>query len=121
MTMLSFFGIVYAQGINNPVLDPSVGSGEGGPIVGKIISAIVGLFIIFAFVLALFHLLFGAYRWITSSGDKQRLQQAQESMTQAIMGLILVAAVWAIMTLLSQFLGLGTFPSFNLPTITGTI
>ena len=117
--MYSLVGKVYAQGISNPALAPAVGSGNGVTIVGNIISGVVGIFIIIAFVWALLQFLNGALRWISSSGDKQQLETAQHSITQAIVGLVIVASAWAIMTLLSQFLGLGNFPTFNLPTVTG--
>ncbi|MEK7165417.1 MAG: hypothetical protein AAB874_01240, partial [Patescibacteria group bacterium] len=99
-------------------LDPAVGTGDGAKIVSNIISALIGLFLVIGFVMALFHFMFGAIRWITASGDKTALQNAQERMTQAMIGLIILAAVWAIMLLVGKFVGLD-FPNFILPTITG--
>lgn len=103
------------QVITNPVLPSTVGAGEGEPIVGRIISAVIGIFLIGGFVLALFHIIFGAISWITAGGDKNRLQSAQERITSAIIGLILLAAIWAIMLLIGTFLGFG-FPKFTIPT-----
>ena len=107
MSIISLVNSAYAQGITNPVLP---GSGEGGAqagstIVGKIVSSIIGVFFLAGFILAIFHFLFGAIRWITASGDKSALQNAQEPMSQAVVGLIVLAAIWGISMLLGTFLG----------------
>ncbi len=109
LTFLTIWQII------NPVLPSSVGSGAGEPIVGRMISAIVGILLIVGFVLALFHIIFGAVAWITAGGDKNKLQQAQERITSAIIGLVVMAAIWAIMLLIGTFLGFG-FPKFTVPT-----
>jgi len=101
--------------ITNPVL-PFAPTVSGGEMVGKIISAAIGMFLIFGFIIAFFHLLFGAFTWITASGDKSSLESAQNRITQAIIGLIIMFAVWAVMVLLGNFLGI-KFPNFNLPSI----
>ena len=97
---------VFAAGITNPVLPEKVGSGEGGPIVANLISAAVGIILFFGFIMALIHLTLGAVRWITASGDKTHLQNAQERITQAIVGLIVLAAIWAVFILVSNFIGI---------------
>lgn len=119
-----FVPTVFADsGIINPVL---IFAGQGDAaqgmiILSSIISALVGLFLVVGFILAIFHFMFGAIRWVTASGDKTHLQNAQERMTQAVVGLILLAAVWAITTLIYTFLGWNQGPNhsflFTLPNI----
>jgi len=101
--------------IVNPVLPTAIGAGDGAQTIGRIVSAIIGIFLIAGFVLALFHIIFGAISWITAGGDKNRLQAAQERITSAIIGLIILTAIWAIMLLIGTFLGFG-FPKFTIPT-----
>lgn len=109
---------MFLQGIVNPVLPNEFKSVEGGQtLLGNLISAVVGMFLIFGSIFALFHLLFGAFRWISASGDKTALQNAQERITQAITGLIIMAAIWALMFLVTQFLGI-EFPNIPLPSLT---
>ncbi len=106
----------YAQ-INNPAL-PFAGQGgkdQARIIFGNIIGAIVGLLLIGGFLFAFIHLLIGALNWITSGGDKTKLEAAREHITQALVGLIIMAAIWALMVLVGQFTGLG-FPVFKVPT-----
>lgn len=114
--IISLIPKAYAQGIINPVIDPSVGTGPGEPIIGRVIGAVVGVFIVVGAIMALLHLLFGAVKWITAGGDKTQMENARERITQAIIGLIILASVWALMVFIGSFLGLN-FPNFTLPGI----
>ena len=51
-------------------------------------------------------LLYGAFRYVTSQGDKAAVQAAQGTLTSAIIGVSLTAALFAIMTLLQNVLGI---------------
>lgn len=118
---LFFIKPAYAQ-ITNPVIPTQLGSGgQGGTIVGGIIGGGLGLVIILGAILAIIALMVGAVRWITSGGDKTKLQQAQEQITQGIVGLIVLASIWAIITLVFTFTGLGDFTGgggiFQLPSM----
>lgn len=96
----------------NPVL-PSIlgGSGatgtEGGATaIGLLLGNVVGLVLILAACLAFAFLLTGGVQWITSGGDKAALESARNKITHAIIGLIIVAAAYAVFSLVGQFLGL---------------
>ncbi|MBI3342646.1 hypothetical protein HY032_00635 [Candidatus Gottesmanbacteria bacterium] len=107
--------------ITNPVIPETIGSGgieKGGTATGLLIGNVIGGMIILAFILAMFYLITGAFHWITSGGDKTSLESARGKITQALVGLIVIAAVWAVMTLVGQFLGIG-FPKLTIPTIPG--
>lgn len=108
------------RGIQNPVLPWLVGCSnpnEGDQILGNIIGAVVGMFIIVGFVAALIYILIGGMAWLTASGDKTKLQVARDRITQAILGLIILVSTWAIMTLIGDFTGLD-FPLLPLPKLT---
>lgn len=110
-----------AQQIINPVLPGSLGSGGGdaGPsAIGSLISGFIGAFLIFSFIVAFMYLMLGGFNWITSGGDKTKLQAARDEITNAIIGLVVVSAVWAIMTLVGGFLGIH-FPNLQFPTLGG--
>ncbi|MEK7165419.1 MAG: hypothetical protein AAB874_01250 [Patescibacteria group bacterium] len=72
---------------------------------GSVISAIVGILLLVAAVLAFLFLILGGIQWITSGGDKAGMEAARNKITAAIVGLIIVAAAWAIMLLVGQFIG----------------
>ncbi|MBP9814128.1 hypothetical protein KBC80_02940 [Candidatus Woesebacteria bacterium] len=105
--------------ITNPVIPSSLGSGSneaGSAAIGSIVGAIVGLLLVAGFVAAFIYLLMGGFDWITSGGDKAKLQSSRDKITNAIVGLIIVSSVWAIMTLVGQFVGID-FPNLPIPTI----
>jgi hypothetical protein len=106
--------------LTNPVLPANLGSGgisQGGTIIGKLVSSIGGLFFIFAFLLTFLYLLTGGVSWLTSGGDKAKLTEARDKITNAIIGLVIVAAAYAIFALVGQFFGLDVkalkIPSFG--------
>lgn len=72
---------------------------------GQLISAGVGTLLIVAALLAFLYLILGGIQWITSGGDKTGMEAARNKITHAIVGLIIVGAAWAIMTLVQNFLG----------------
>ena len=108
--------------LTNPVLPPFLGGGDrpdyltGGTVIGSIVSSLVGIFFIGGFVLAFMFLLTGAFFWITSGGDKSSLENARNRIVHAIVGLIVLASAWAIMTLVGDFIGLD-FSKLPIPTI----
>lgn len=108
--------------IRNPVLPSDIGGAAkptvdmGGTAVGNFVSAIVGGIIILAFIMSLLYLLTGGFMWITSAGDKTNLENARNKIIHAIIGFIVIAAIWAIMTLVGQFVGLD-FKKLPIPSV----
>jgi len=74
--------------------------------IGTLISAIVSALLVIAALLAFLYLVLGGIQWITSGGDKSGMEAARNKITQAIVGLVIVAAAYAIMILISNFLGI---------------
>ena len=73
--------------------------------IGNVISAVVGILLLVAAVLAFLYLILGGIQWITSGGDKSGMETARNRITAAVVGLIIVAAAWAVMLLIGQFIG----------------
>lgn len=84
--------------------------------VGKLLGGLIGLFILIAFVLSFIFIIIGGINWITSGGDKAKLETARNRIVDALVGLILIASVWAIINLLFPAIGL-SFPGISLPSI----
>lgn len=107
--------------ITNPALKGSLGTGSletGGSTVGKLIGTLIGAMFIFSFILAFIFLLTGGISWITSGGDKAQLETARDKIINALVGLIIVGAGWAVFRVVGGFLGIG-FPNLTLPTLGG--
>lgn len=105
--------------IINPVIPGSLGSGgseAGAPAIGALISGLIGAFLIIAFILAFLYFLLGGFNWITSGGDKAKIETARNQITNALIGLIIVGGAWAMMTLVGNFLGI-QFPDLQFPAI----
>ena len=74
--------------------------------IGTLISGAVSALLIVAALAAFLFLVLGGLQWITSGGDKAGMEAARNKITHAIVGLIIVAAAYAIMVLVANFLGL---------------
>ncbi|MCB9801834.1 MAG: hypothetical protein H6774_01975 [Pseudomonadales bacterium] len=59
-----------------------------------------------AALLTLGFLIWGAFKWITSGGDKGKIDSARSTLIAAVVGLIIVAASYAILLLTLNFLGI---------------
>lgn len=62
-----------------------------------------------AILLALGFLIWGGISWITSEGDKTKLQSARNTVTLAIIGLILTLLAFTIVNVIGFFFGLSLF------------
>lgn len=65
-----------------------------------------------AAIMTLLYLIWGAVEWITSAGEKSKLESARNKIQNALLGLIVLAATTALFMLIQQFLGICVL-SFN--------
>ena len=75
-------------------------AGRGYTDLGKFISAILAAILVIAALAAFIFLLLGGLSWITSGGDKERVEKARDKIQAAIVGIILVVIVVAILATL---------------------
>lgn len=73
---------------------------------GSYVSNIVGLIFIIAGLATFFYLVWGGIRWLTAGPDKNKAEEARTQLTNAIIGLAIVAASWAVFLILNYFFGL---------------
>jgi magnesium-transporting ATPase (P-type) len=88
--------------------------------ISQIVSGLISFALIVAAVVFFFMLVWGGLKWITSQGDENKVKEARAQVTQALIGLAVVFAAWAILSLVATlFLGPGaslqnlTIPSFK--------
>ncbi|HSX40230.1 MAG TPA: hypothetical protein VLF68_01315 [Candidatus Saccharimonadales bacterium] len=80
---------------------------------GKIIGPVISILFIIAVVIALFFLIVGGIKWITSGGDKAKVESARNTIVAAVVGLIIVFAAYFILRIV-----VGIFiPNFDLTNI----
>jgi len=73
--------------------------------ISELINGLLRLLMIVAALLVFVYLLWGGIEWITSGGDKGKTESARNKITSAIIGLIIMAAAWALLTIVLNFLG----------------
>jgi len=76
---------------------------EGLTKVTNVISSVIGVMTVAAAIWFLFQFLVGGLSWITSGGDKGKLEQARNRLTNAFIGLVVVIAGWSILALAGTF------------------
>ena len=64
-----------------------------------LINNVVNTVLIVAGAITFAYLIFGAIKWITSGGDKAKVEDARGKITSAVIGLLILASVWAIFNL----------------------
>jgi hypothetical protein len=69
------------------------------------LSRIAGAIMVIAVLMLLIYLLWGGISWITAGGDSSKVQSARDRITQAVLGIIVLAASIAIFMLVQSFLG----------------
>jgi uncharacterized protein YacL len=83
---------------------------------GGIVGAAVTFILIIAVLIALFFLILGGIRWITSGGDKAKVDSARQTITAAIIGLVIAFLAFFILALALSFFGL-SLSNLTLPRI----
>ena len=76
---------------------------------GVMFSSILNVVMLIAAVLVFAFLIFGGIQWITAGGDKTKAEEARNKITSAVIGLVIVAASYALINLIVNFLGFGSF------------
>jgi hypothetical protein len=87
---------------------------------GRLINGVLSFVMVIAALMVFLYLIWGGIEWITSGGDKGKTETARNKITSAVIGLIVVAASYAILTLALNFLGFSDLNDvFNTRTIEG--
>lgn len=88
-------------------------TGAGG--ISKFLTNLVGLIYSLAAVVLIFMLLWGAFDWMTSGGEKEKLESARNKIISAIIGIMLFAVAFAVIKVLGQFTGFEFFSGQTRP------
>ena len=91
-----------------PALEKFIGQDTTGAAgISRFLSNFVVLIYSISAVVLVFMILWGAFDWMTSEGDKEKLASAQKKILNAFIGILLLAITFAILSVL------GTFTSFR--------
>ncbi|HUW24584.1 MAG TPA: hypothetical protein VMW04_03045 [Patescibacteria group bacterium] len=101
-------------------IEPGEGSGFEGLLNITLVSILQGairLVLIAAAIIFFFVLVIGGIQWITSGGDKAGTETARKRITNALIGLAIVFAAWAIIALIQALFGVNIL-NLQIPTFT---
>ena len=84
----------------------TAGNFFGFTCVANLISNVVSAAFIIGGIMFFAFLVWGGIEWMMSGGDKAKVESAQKRISNALVGLVIIAASWAIYTLVLEFLGI---------------
>lgn len=70
-----------------------------------ILSRVIGIMTIVAGIWFMFQLIIGAYGYLSAGGNAEAMGKATKSITNALIGLVVIVAAYAIISLLGSLLG----------------
>jgi len=99
---MSVSGALAVSSLSDVDIQPGTGFATS---FGGLMNGIISFVMVLAAILVFFYLIWGGIEWITSGGDKGKTESARSKITSAVIGLIVIAASYAILTLVLNFLG----------------
>lgn len=78
---------------------------------------VVTILLVIAVILSILFLIWGAIRWITSGGDKAKVDGARQAILAAIVGLIIAFLAFFILNVMTFLFTGKSMTNFSLPTI----
>ncbi len=100
--------------IHNPFLPNLPNADQAPALISQTLSNILTLLFIGAGLAFFFMFVIGGLRWITSAGEKEKVEGAKKQITSAVVGLILILSVFAVIGFLNQLFGINLI-EFSLP------
>lgn len=105
---LQDLGTIGAGGPNTglgPLAGIAYGNSTGLEKITWLVSAMIGVMTVAAGIWFLFQFVIGGFFWASAGGDKAKLHEAKERITNALVGLLIVVAGWSILAITGMFLG----------------
>ena len=106
MDFQKIFGTIKPPKELQPFTSPDPTGAAG---ISKFFSNFITLIYAVAALVLILMLIWGAYDWLISEGDKEKLDQARKKITNALIGILLFAAAFAVIQVLGQFSGFKFF------------
>jgi len=104
-------------GISNPAIDGEISGLSGAEFLNKLISLGISVGFLVAAVIFVYMFIMGGIRWITSEGDKTKVETARNQITHALVGLLLTFLLFVILEIIEQFFGI-SLKELKIPSLT---
>lgn len=82
---------------------------ENNGTASRVVSNSITILLILIAVVSLFFLIFGGIKWISSSGDKAKMDSARKTILYAVLGILLSFLSFFIVTVVSSVFGVDFF------------
>lgn len=102
--------------LRNPILPAEFQVVGGFGFIQKFITTAIGIGFLVGFILFFFTLLIGGVKWIIANGDKANVESAQKTITNALIGLVILLSIFAIIALIGQIFGVNLL-KIEIPTL----
>lgn len=83
--------------------------------IGTLINGALRLILGIVGLLVFIYLIWGGVEWLTAGGDKSKTESARQKITNAIIGLAIVASAFAIAAVINRFFGTSVGGSIEIP------
>lgn len=103
-----------AQKINNPILDKTIKGLSGPGYFNRALPFIIRVLLLVGFLIFLIYFILGSFNWITSQGDKNKLEKAKSQLTNGLIGLLLMFSVFAVIRLIGYAFGLSLLENLQI-------
>lgn len=90
-------------------------TGDGIGQLDNIISTVIGVLTLVAFIFFVLQIIFAGYSFISGQGDEKKVESARKRLTDGILGITIVVVAFGITALIAKITGLGNI--FNLEEI----
>lgn len=104
---------IYAA-IENPALKGDLGSGDPAEVFGRFLGSWWGTAYTAAAVIFILYFAWGAIEWTISGSNEDRLGNAKNKITNAVMGLALLAGSFAFIKAVGYILGIDILENLSL-------
>lgn len=104
----------FAEVINIKNVQGDRGIKAGTPLDTLMQNAFTIVFAVAALTVLVF-LIYGAFKWITSGGEKEGTKSARTYITNALVGLAVLALAFVILRVVGGIVGFDVLNSFNIP------
>ena len=86
---------------------------ESGTLLEKVISSVIGVMSIVAFIYFTFQIIFAGYGLMSANGDAQKIKQNTQKITQSLIGIVIIIAAVFLARLLGTLLGIDSVLNIN--------
>src|SRR6187455_1029309 len=103
-----FIKQVFATSLES-IYAPGAAMGGDSANVSKLVSPLIANILIFSGLAAFFVILLSGFNYVTSNGDKAKVEQSQQMLNYGILGIIVVVTAFAITRIIGTLIGFKFF------------